>query len=89
MAARMKKALFCAAAILVLAALPAAAQQQRPPCSGESGGPPNCAPPMPHPDAQTQPTCPASADCMPGPDNARAERCAWIKANCPNTKIAY
>jgi len=26
---------------------------------------------------------------MPGPDSARAERCAWVKQNCPNTKIAY
>jgi hypothetical protein len=26
---------------------------------------------------------------MPGPDSNRAERCAWVKANCPGTKIAY
>ena len=86
----MKTALFYAA-LAVLIALPARAQapQPLPPCSGESGGPPNCSPPMPHPDPYAQNTCPATADCMPGPDNARAQRCAWIKANCPNTKIAY
>jgi hypothetical protein len=90
MAARMKMALF-GIVVVSLIALPACAQapQPLPPCSGESGGPPNCTPPMPHPDAQAQQTCPETADCMPGPDNARAERCAWIKANCPNTKIAY
>jgi len=89
MAARMKK--LCGAMIVVLIALPVWAQQPQrdlPPCAG-GGGPPNCTPPMPHPDGQAQNTCPATADCMPGPDQARAERCAWIKANCPDTKIAY
>jgi len=52
-----------------------------------------CAPtPAPRPmntDWYAQRKCPAIADCMPGPDAARAERCAWVKQNCPDTQIVY
>jgi hypothetical protein len=74
MAARLKSALFRALVVLAFVTLPACAQQ--PAQSAQ-------------PDWYVQKKCPETADCMPGPDNARAERCAWIKANCPNTKIAY
>ncbi|HZL59730.1 MAG TPA: hypothetical protein VFC38_08510 [Stellaceae bacterium] len=40
-------------------------------------------------DWYAQKKCPAIADCMPGPDAARAERCAWVKQNCPDTQIVY
>jgi len=55
-----------------------------------------CAQPAPRREPQpmntdwyAQKKCPAIADCMPGPDAARAERCAWVKQNCPDTQIVY
>jgi len=85
MAARMKS--WRVAMILAaLAALPANAQQ---PAPLPTDKPPCCATPQVQPDWYVQKKCPQTADCMPGPDNARAQRCAWVKANCPNTKIAY
>jgi hypothetical protein len=84
MAARMRTA-WCGAIILAaLFALPANAQQTQPLPTDK---PPCCTTPQPGWYAQKK--CPETADCMPGPDNARAERCAWVKANCPGTKIAY
>jgi hypothetical protein len=31
--------------------------------------------------------CPQTIDCMPVLDKDRAERCAWVKEHCPETKI--
>jgi len=73
--------------VMILAAffaLPASAQQTQPLPTDK---PPCCT--TPQPDWYAQKKCPETADCMPGPDQARAERCAWVKQNCPNTKIVY
>jgi len=74
------KPLMAGCVLVLLAALPACAQQ--------APQPPQPAEP-PQPDWYVQKKCPAYVDCMPGWDKARAERCKWVKANCPNTAIAY
>lgn len=44
-------------------------------------------PMTPQPEWYLQRKCPAVANCMPGWDKERAERCAWVKQNCPDTQI--
>ncbi|MDE2165565.1 MAG: hypothetical protein KGJ66_04415 [Alphaproteobacteria bacterium] len=76
----------------ILFALPAWAQSPPPPSGGcINGTEPACGPPPPPPQPEwyLQRKCPAVADCMPGWDKERAERCAWVKAHCPDTQIVY
>jgi hypothetical protein len=77
---------------LVLAASPAWAQTSpQPPRGGcVTGTEPACGPPPPPPDDwDAQKKCPATIDCMPGWDKERAERCAWVKKNGPDTQVVY
>ena len=44
-------------------------------------------PSQPPPDPDVGAKCPESIDCMPVLDKERAERCAWVRKHCPETKI--
>lgn len=46
-------------------------------------------PATPQPDWYLQKKCPAFVDCMPTWDKERAQRCEWVKKNCPDTQIVY
>ena len=71
-------ALAMGAAVLAIAS--ASAQVQAP------QQPPTKPPPTTGDDRKS---CPESIDCMPTTDRERAERCAWVRQHCPNTRIYW
>jgi hypothetical protein len=81
----MRKFIASIASVLVFA-LPAAADSAPPPPKQTQAEEPS--PPAPCGDAPCEkPKCPQTIDCMPGGGKERAELCAWVKKNCPETEI--
>ena len=76
------------ALVWVLLSAPAWAQAPAPPPTPVLPKPPQL-PVTPQPDWYLQKKCPAFVDCMPTWDKERAQRCEWVKAHCPDTRIVY